>query len=60
MKKILYFWAVMLAFIMLLGCGPNLTVCDCLKDDGSHKQECDELGESMSSDEINKALIQCK
>jgi len=50
----------MLAFIMLLGCGPNLTVCDCLKDDGSHKQECDELGESMSSDEINKALIQCK
>jgi hypothetical protein len=61
MKKTLIFLGVILfTSIILFSCGSKVTVCDCLKDDGSHKKECDELGNSMSSDEINNAIIQCK
>ena len=41
-------------------CGSKVTICDCLKDQGAHKKECDKLGNSMTSDEMNRAIAKCK
>lgn len=38
----------------------KMTVCDCLKDDGTHKKECDELARSMSEAELSREIAKCK
>ena len=45
---------------MFSNCGSKVTICDCLKDDGSHKKECDKLGNSMTSAEMNREIAKCK
>ena len=45
---------------MFSNCGSKVTICDCLKDDGSHKKECDKLGNSMTSEEMNREISKCK
>jgi len=52
--------AIIFTTLMLSSCGSQITVCECLKDDGSHKEECDELGNSMSSSEMFEAMAKCK
>ena len=54
------FGAVLFASIILTSCGSKMTVCDCLKDDGSHKKECDDLGNSLTSSERSKEIDKCK
>lgn len=51
---------VLFVSTILIGCGSKVTVCQCLKDDGSHKAECDKLGNSMSSSEMNREMAKCK
>jgi hypothetical protein len=58
MKSRLLF--VLFATILFASCGTTMTVCDCLKDDGSHKKECDELGNSLSETEMSKEIAKCK
>ena len=61
MKKIMtIFGAILFTSLLLTSCGSKMTVCDCLKDDGSHKKECDDLGNSMSSSEMIEELANCK
>jgi hypothetical protein len=61
MKKIMtIFGAILFTSLLLTSCGSKMTVCDCLKDDGSHKKECDDLGNSMSSSEMREELANCK
>ena len=44
MKNLMtFFGAFIFAILILSGCGSKMTVCDCLKDDGSNKEECDNL-----------------
>ncbi len=57
--KILFPIVVLMSFI-LIGCGSKVTVCQCLKDDGSHKTECDKLGNSMSSSEMRNEMAKCQ
>jgi len=59
-NTITLFGAMLFASVMLMSCSHQPTVCDCLTDDGSHKKECDELGNRMSPDEMNKAIAKCK
>ena len=54
------FGAILFASLILSSCGSKMTVCDCLKDDGSHKKECDKLGNSMTSQEMNREMSKCK
>ena len=54
------FGAILFTSLLLTSCGSKMTVCDCLKDDGSHKKECDDLGNSMSSSEMREELANCK
>ncbi len=61
MKKVMtIFGAILFASLILSSCGSKMTVCDCLKDDGSHKKECDKLGNSMTSQEMNREMSKCK
>ena len=61
MKKIMtVFGAIIFASFILTSCGNSMTVCDCLKDDGSHKKECDKLGNSMTSQEMNREMSKSK
>lgn len=48
-----------LTLICLQSCSSGITVCECLKDDGSHKEECDELGNSMTNEELTDAMNEC-
>jgi hypothetical protein len=60
MKKIIIFFNVILfASLVLFSCGSKMTVCECLKDDGSHKKECDDLGKKMSSSEMREEIAKC-
>jgi len=36
------------------------TICDCLKDDGTNKKECDDLGNRLSKAEIDSEIDKCK
>ena len=54
------FGAILFASLILSSCGSKMTVCDCLKDDGSHKKECDDLGNKMSSSEMREEMAKCK
>jgi hypothetical protein len=61
MKKVMtIFGAILFASFIMTSCGSKVTVCDCLKDDGSHKKECDDLGNSMSSAEMRREMAKCK
>ena len=61
MKKVMtIFGAILFASLILSGCGSKMTVCDCLKDDGSNKEECDNLGNSLSSSEMSEEFAKCK
>ena len=61
MKKVMtIFGAILFASLILSSCGSKMTVCDCLKDDGSHKKECDDLGNKMSSSEMREEMAKCK
>jgi len=61
MKKVMtIFGAILFASLILSSCGSKMTVCDCLKDDGSHKKECDDLGNKMSSSEMREEKAKCK
>jgi len=60
MKKITTLLVVIVFSIAASNCGRKMTVCECLKDDGSHKADCDRLGESMSSDEIRREMAKCR
>jgi hypothetical protein len=61
MKKLKFLIpVVLLVSTILIGCGSKVTVCQCLKDDGSHKVECDKLGNKMSSSEMNREMGKCK
>lgn len=53
--------SLVFALMMLVagGCGPKITVCECLKDDGAHKEECDELGNSMTEAEMSREIAKC-
>lgn len=51
---------LLLAILFFSSCGASMTVCECLKDDGSHKKECDELGNSMSTEEMRREISKCK
>ena len=51
--------AILFASLILSSCGSKMTVCDCLKDDGSHKKECDDLGNKMSSSEMSREMAKC-
>ena len=59
-KRITIFGVFFLASVMLANCGSKMTVCDCLKDDGANKKECDELGNSMSASERSAEIDKCK
>ncbi|MEY4594876.1 MAG: hypothetical protein RIQ47_1286 [Bacteroidota bacterium] len=54
------FGVIMLASLIHTGCGSTMTICDCLKDDGSHLEECDELAKSMTSSERREEIAKCK
>jgi len=61
MKNLMtFFGAFIFAILILSGCGSKMTVCDCLKDDGSHKKECDDLGNKMSTSEMSEEIAKCK
>lgn len=64
MKKLLALLCVFLiTTFVVTSCGSKskkISVCECLKDEGSHKQECDELGNSMSSSEMNEEISKCQ
>jgi hypothetical protein len=60
MKKLIMVFGISFSLISFANCGSKITVCDCLKDDGSHKKECDKLGNSMTTNEMNKAIAKCK
>lgn len=61
MKKSTKLFGVLLfALLILTECGSKITVCDCLKDDGSHKKECDDLGNNMSESEMASEIAKCK
>lgn len=47
------------SFSFLHSCSSDITVCECLKDDGSHKDECDELGRSMTEEELSREMNAC-
>jgi len=51
---------LLLAFVFFSSCGTSMTVCECLKDDGSHKKECDKLGNSMTEAEMRSEIAKCK
>jgi hypothetical protein len=59
-KSITIFEALFFASLMLSSCGSKMTVCECLKDDGANKKECDELGNSMSASERSAEIDKCK
>ena len=59
-KNMTVFGAILFASLILSSCGSKITVCDCLKDDGSHKKECDDLGNKMSSSEMRDEMAKCK
>ena len=59
-KLILFFGAILFTSFILVSCGNSMSVCDCLKDDGSHKEECDKLGNSMTSQEMSTEMSNCK
>ena len=54
------FGAVLFIVFNLNSCGSKVTVCDCLKDDGTHRKECDKLGNSMSESEMSREIAKCK
>ncbi len=60
----LLFWAGIIYGVNSFLCNDSedskMTVCDCLKDDGTHKEECDELGNSMSEAEMSREIAKCK
>lgn len=58
--KISMVTSIAILLFFLLSCGNKVTVCDCLKDDGSHKKECDELGNKMSSSEMRREMAKCR
>ena len=61
MKKVkTIFSALIFASLLFAGCGDSVTVCDCLKDKGSHKKECDKLGNSMTSAEMSRETAKCR
>ena len=60
MKKVLSIIGSIIISLLITSCGSKLTVCDCLKDDGKHKKECDKLGNSMSESEMSRAIAKCK
>jgi len=45
---------------LLTGCESDITVCECLRDDGTHKKECDRLGNSMTDEEMSREIKKCK
>jgi hypothetical protein len=49
-----------LSVTLLTGCGSDITVCECLRDDGTHKKECDRLGNSMTDEEMSREINKCK
>ena len=61
MKKVMtIFGAILFSTLIITSCGSKMNVCDCLKDDGSHKKECDDLGNSMSSSEMREEMTKCR
>jgi hypothetical protein len=46
--------------LLLISCSSDVTVCDCLKDDGTHKRECDRLGNSMTEEEMSREIRKCR
>ena len=64
MKKVIFGLVVLLITTFVFSsCGSNskkISVCECLKDDGSHKKECDDLGNSMSSSEMDEEISKCQ
>lgn len=48
------------AALIFIGCGSDVTVCDCLRDDGTHKKECDRLGNSMTDEQMSSEIRKCK
>ncbi len=59
-KNMTVFGVILFASLIIISCGSKMTVCDCLKDDGSHKKECDNIGNSMSSSEMREEMAKCK
>jgi hypothetical protein len=55
-----FFASLFLSGILLTGCGSDITVCECLRDDGTHKKECDRLGNSMTDEEMSREINKCK
>jgi hypothetical protein len=49
-----------LSVTLLTACGSDITVCECLRDDGTHKKECDRLGNSMTDEEMSREINKCK
>lgn len=58
-KFIFYLFFVLMTMPIFQSCSSNVTVCQCLKDDGSHKEECDELGNSLTEEEMSNEMNKC-
>lgn len=60
MKKVsMFLGGMLLATSVLTSCG-GMTVCDCIKDDGSHKTECDELAKNLTETQLVEELGKCE
>jgi hypothetical protein len=46
--------------IIFSSCGDSMTVCECLRDNGSNKRECDRLAEKLTPAELNREMAKCK
>jgi hypothetical protein len=61
MKKVsMLLGGILLATSVLTSCGGGMTVCDCIKDDGSHKTECDELAKNLTEAQLLEELGKCE
>ena len=61
MKSVKTIFSVILFFTLTLSsCSSKMSVCDCLKDDGTHKKECDKWGNSMTEEEMSREISKCK
>ncbi|MEJ6756863.1 MAG: hypothetical protein QNK78_07595 [Crocinitomicaceae bacterium] len=54
------FGAMLFISLITASCGDSVTVCECLKDDGSKKEQCDALAEDMTDAELSSAMDDCQ
>lgn len=59
-KKSFLFSVIVFSMVFLSSCGDSVTVCECLRDDGSHKRECDKLAEKLTPAELAREMAKCK